>query len=164
MRPTTRKIGSQEMKHQFTTFVVCIALGLLMAAPAVAQTPDGATPANEGVCDDLKGFTPGLYGLSVAFCEAQDRAALSKPITEEDLELLEDSVPSGRILANYRDVPNVRPISSANESAVRSNFSNSVPKTQRDAEPVQHLTRPSQELEELRKGGCLENPTELADR
>jgi hypothetical protein len=28
-------------------------------------------PAGEGVCDSLKGGTPGLYGLCVAFCEAQ---------------------------------------------------------------------------------------------
>ena len=36
-------------------------------------TPDGETPAEEDVCDDLKfGATKGLYGLCVAFCEAQD--------------------------------------------------------------------------------------------
>lgn len=28
-------------------------------------------PAGGGVCDSLKGGTPGLYGLCVAFCEAQ---------------------------------------------------------------------------------------------
>jgi len=38
----------------------------------LAQTPDGETPANEGVCDSLHGGTPGLYGLCVAYCEAQD--------------------------------------------------------------------------------------------
>ena len=35
-------------------------------------TPDGLTPAQEDVCDDLKGGTAGLYGLCVAFCEAHD--------------------------------------------------------------------------------------------
>ncbi len=35
-------------------------------------TPDGETPANEGVCDVLLDGTPGLYGLCVAYCEAQD--------------------------------------------------------------------------------------------
>ena len=46
---------------------------LSLFGPAVlAQTPDTETPANEGVCDDLMGGTPGLYGLCVAFCEAQD--------------------------------------------------------------------------------------------
>ncbi len=41
--------------------------------PILAQgTPDGKTPANEGVCNDLVLATPGLYGLCVAFCEAQD--------------------------------------------------------------------------------------------
>jgi hypothetical protein len=52
--------------------LVCIALAAF-ALPAAAQgTPDGITPANEGVCDDLKGGTPGLYGTCVALCEAQD--------------------------------------------------------------------------------------------
>lgn len=89
------------MKYLFSTGILCIAAGFLMEAPAVAQTLDGETPANEGVCDGLQGTTPGLYGLCVAFCEAQDHAALSVPITEEELEALEDDIPSGRILANY---------------------------------------------------------------
>jgi hypothetical protein len=37
-----------------------------------ATTPDSETPANEHVCDELQSATPGLYGLCVAFCEAQD--------------------------------------------------------------------------------------------
>ena len=46
----------------------------LRAAVAVQSTPDGETPANEGVCDTLwaPGVTKGLYGICVAFCEAQD--------------------------------------------------------------------------------------------
>jgi len=44
----------------------------LFGQSAPALTPDGETPANEGVCDELIGGTPGLYGLCVAFCEAQD--------------------------------------------------------------------------------------------
>ncbi len=52
--------------------LICIALAAF-AVPAAAQgTPDGITPANETVCDGLKGGTPGLYGLCVAMCEAQD--------------------------------------------------------------------------------------------
>jgi hypothetical protein len=52
--------------------LVCIALAAF-ALPAAAQgTPDGITPANETVCDGLKGGTPGLYGTCVALCEAQD--------------------------------------------------------------------------------------------
>ena len=57
----------------------------------VASTPDGETPANEGVCDALQGGTPGLYGLCVAYCEAQD------------LDLVGDKeTPNTKILANYR--------------------------------------------------------------
>ena len=89
------------MKRLFTLLISCVAVAILMAPFALAQTPDGATPANEGVCDDLKGFTPGLYGLCVAFCEAQDLASLARPLTEDELGLLEEATPSGRILANY---------------------------------------------------------------
>lgn len=40
---------------------------------AIAQTRDGVTPAEESVCDALKadGVTKGLYGLCVAYCEAE---------------------------------------------------------------------------------------------
>lgn len=53
----------------------------MVGIPALAQTPDGETPANEGVCDELVGKTPGLYGLCVAFCEAQDADATFDPAT-----------------------------------------------------------------------------------
>ncbi len=85
----------------FTTLISCVAVAILMAPSALAKKPDRVMPANEGVCDGLKGFPSGLYGLCVAFCEAQDHAAISVPITEEDLEALQEGVPSGRILANY---------------------------------------------------------------
>jgi len=68
---------------------------------AFAQTPDGETPANEGVCDELQGYTPGLYGLCVAFCESQDFADVLTPITEADLKALGAGAPSGKILENY---------------------------------------------------------------
>ena len=52
----------------------CIVILTLWVMPAGSQTPDGQTPAEEAVCDPLKasGVTPGLYGLCIAFCEAQD--------------------------------------------------------------------------------------------
>lgn len=37
-----------------------------------APTPNGETPAVETICDELKGGTPGLFGLCIAACEAQD--------------------------------------------------------------------------------------------
>ena len=82
---------------------LCLAVSVMVSAPLLAQTPDGETPAEETVCDPLKadGVTKGLYGLCVAFCEAQDHAALSDPITEEELIALAEDAPSGRILANY---------------------------------------------------------------
>ena len=62
----------------------------VLSNTAIAVTPDGETPANEGVCDSLHGGTPGLYGLCVAYCEAQD------------LDSIDKSPPSTKILANYR--------------------------------------------------------------
>ena len=86
----------------FLATVVSI-LVLTFVPPTVAQTPDGVTPANEGVCDALRddGVTKGLFGLCIAFCEAQDITSVEVPITPDELEALEDKAPSGRILANY---------------------------------------------------------------
>jgi len=72
-------------------------LGLVLVAglaatstPVMATTPDGETPANEGVCDGLKtNATPGLYGLCVAYCEAQD------------LDTFDKEPASSKILENY---------------------------------------------------------------
>lgn len=63
----------------------------MVSASAMAQTPDGETPANEGVCDVLQapGVSPGLSGLCVAYCEAQD------------LDSIDKEPPSTKILANY---------------------------------------------------------------
>lgn len=70
--------------------VVLIA-GLATGSRAVASTPDGETPANEGVCDVLHtSATPGLYGLCVAYCEAQD------------LDITAKEPPNTKILENYR--------------------------------------------------------------
>jgi hypothetical protein len=66
--------------------------GLVAAAPVVAETPDGTTPANEGACDGLKtNATPALYGLCVAYCEAQD------------LDITDKDPPNTKILQNYRN-------------------------------------------------------------
>jgi hypothetical protein len=55
-------------------FVAAVAVLLCGFGAAWAQTPDDQTPSEESVCDVLlePGITPGLYGLCVAFCEAQD--------------------------------------------------------------------------------------------
>jgi hypothetical protein len=70
-------------------FAWIMALGSL-SGTATAMTPDGETPANEGVCNELQGGTPALYGLCVAYCEAQD------------LDIVGDKeTPNNKILANY---------------------------------------------------------------
>lgn len=68
------------------SLLASVAMNSVMAA-----TPDGTTPANEGVCNGLKvsGITPSLYGLCVAYCEAQD------------LDTFDKEPPSTKILDNY---------------------------------------------------------------
>ena len=68
-----------------------------------AATPDGKTPAQEGVCDVLTadGVTKDLFGFCVTICEAQDFAEVSSPITEEDIDLFFAKAPSGKIIAQY---------------------------------------------------------------
>lgn len=77
-------------------YVAAFGFAWIMAlAPITAMgmgdgTPDGETPANEGVCNELQGGTPALYGLCVAYCEAQD------------LDIIGDKeTPNNKILANY---------------------------------------------------------------
>jgi hypothetical protein len=91
------------MTQYFSIFFVACFVILSTTTNAVAETPDGFTPAEEAICDPLKadGITKGLYGLCVAFCEANDFASESNEITEDDLLALEDSAPSGKILQNY---------------------------------------------------------------
>jgi len=79
-------------KNDLLKLAAAALMGLtMMSGSAMAQTADGVTPANEGVCNALQGGTPGLYGLCVAYCEAQD------------LDLVGDKeTPNNKILGNYR--------------------------------------------------------------
>lgn len=78
--PTVQpKLKSLEEDWEMTLLtvlrVVLIALVALAGPAAFAQTSDGSPPSIETVCDPLQirnGGTPGLYGLCVAYCEAQD--------------------------------------------------------------------------------------------
>jgi hypothetical protein len=65
----------ESMKYlKGSAILLTLTLASLMAAgiPDSSPTPDGETPAEESVCDELDGASPGLYGLCVAYCEAQD--------------------------------------------------------------------------------------------
>jgi hypothetical protein len=94
-----------------TTYKFSI-LGLLFAslsmvgAVATASTSDGQTPAEETVCDPLMAddVSQGLYGLCLAFCEAQDIANEELPITDGEFAILQDTPPSGSILASYNQI------------------------------------------------------------
>jgi hypothetical protein len=90
-----KKMGKFRKMDKFriaavTAVAVLLAGGTFVSSVAIASTPDGETPANEGVCDTLHGGTSGLYGLCVAYCEAQD------------LDSFDKNPPNDRILANYR--------------------------------------------------------------
>jgi hypothetical protein len=99
-RPEPCKKEEKVMKTTGFSGLVCVALAMF-ALPATAQTPDGMTPAIEGMCDVLADATPGLYGLCVGMCEAQDCEAELSPSTEE-VEFSPSCNPSSeRLLANY---------------------------------------------------------------
>ncbi len=78
------------------------AFAMVAGSAAYAQgTPDGETPANEDVCDELIESTPGLYGLCVAFCEAQDCEATFDPDSGEVTFDPDCKPSSAKLLANY---------------------------------------------------------------
>jgi len=72
-------------------FLCCILALSTFGLPAFAKGPSGQTPATEQVCDGLKaeGVTKGLYGLCVAFCEAQHYAAES-PTKQSQEKILDN--------------------------------------------------------------------------
>ena len=89
--------------HRFSILGLLFVSLSMVGLTATASTPDGKTPAVETVCDPLMadGVTHGLYGLCLAFCEAQDIASEDYPITDEELAILQGTPPSGSILNAY---------------------------------------------------------------
>jgi len=80
------------MKRSWISAAVFVAL-----ASGTAVAEDSSTPANEGICDELIGTTPGLYGLCVAYCEAQ-----GGPVDLSNEEAILDlKTPHRNILKNY---------------------------------------------------------------
>ena len=89
------------MNTKLTSICAVFVLSLAFTGSAMAQTPDGETPANEDVCDVLIGGTPGLYGLCVGFCEAQDCEATFDPATNEITFDSSCKPSSDKLLTNY---------------------------------------------------------------
>lgn len=54
---------------KFLTILLALGVCMSFAGVALAQTPDGETPAEETVCDDESGAA---FGLCNAYCEAMD--------------------------------------------------------------------------------------------
>lgn len=82
-------------------FLCCLMALFLFGLPAFAQTPDGQTPAKEDVCDTVKGYQ-GLYGLCVAFCEAQD---LDAPTTKKNRQKILDNYKNLQLASGGPDMP-----------------------------------------------------------
>lgn len=92
--------------HRFSIWGLILVSLSMVGLAATASTPDGETPAIETVCDPLMadGISQGLYGLCIAFCEAQDIADEDLSITEDELLALQDAAPSGSILDAYNNI------------------------------------------------------------
>jgi len=86
--------------RKLTTFTILV-LALSVTVNVLAGTPDGMTPAEENVCDQLKadGVTKGLYGLCVAYCEAHD-GPVDVVLTEE-IDKMADP-PNSMLLTAYQ--------------------------------------------------------------
>ena len=67
------------MKTLLIAALSTIAAGVLLQAPAVAQTPAGQMSAKEGICSSLPGQKPGLNGGCAAGCEAQKPDGVVSP-------------------------------------------------------------------------------------
>jgi hypothetical protein len=94
------------MKARFSMLGLLFVSLSMVGLPTSASTPDGQTPAEETICDPLmaEDVSHGLYGLCLAFCEAQDIADEELPITEAELLALQDAAPSGSILNSYNSI------------------------------------------------------------
>ena len=57
---------------RFSKILLAVLVGAVLAAPVIAKTPDGATPAVETICDVFRGNKSGAFGLCNAYCEAMD--------------------------------------------------------------------------------------------
>lgn len=75
-----------------------IVLTMLAGSAGIALAGDGAPPSVEEVCDVVKYGAPGLFGLCIAFCEAQD--CEPDPFADDPFENCQPG--SERVLANYR--------------------------------------------------------------
>jgi len=86
-------------------YLILTALMAMLSTTVLAQgTPDGVTPANENICSELQGGTPSLYGLCVAFCEAQDVFDENTPLTQDAIDaIVAENVSASKILKKYND-------------------------------------------------------------
>lgn len=85
-------------RNTFSLAAVCLSITMTTFGMAQAQTPDSETPSHEGICDMLIGGSPGLYGLCVAYCEAQD----FDQVNTDDPQEVAKAIPNEKILTNYR--------------------------------------------------------------
>ena len=90
-------IGGEQMKITVTK-IIFLALALILFPTATAaKGPDGVTPAEEYVCDDVTGKA---NGLCVAYCEAMDCDSSDRKASPKACE---------QTLANYMKLMDVEP-------------------------------------------------------
>ena len=87
--------------------LIITGLTLMTATVSINASAQGksnrSSPANEGICDPLKGEKGGLHGLCVAFCVAQEGSATYDPSTNT-LTFDENFKPSSRkLLEKYME-------------------------------------------------------------
>ena len=93
------------MKHSnwFAVVFAILGVGITMFSFAFAQTLDGQMVVQEAACAPLKkdGVTTVLYGLCIAYCEAQVYMSPDPLISETLLEEQEEAGLSDRSFASY---------------------------------------------------------------
>ncbi len=67
------------MKTLLSAVLSTLAAGVLLQAPALAQTPAGHIQAKEGVCSSMPGQKGSLDGFCAAGCEAQKSDGVVSP-------------------------------------------------------------------------------------
>jgi hypothetical protein len=73
------------------------AASLLTTYSANAQPPGGDAPDHVDACAELRGGTPGLYGLCVSYCRQQDLS----DVDLNDIASVRAAAPDVKLLENY---------------------------------------------------------------
>jgi len=97
------------MRYHIAKSLIIAIAGLLLVSPMAAQTSDGDTPANEGICETW-GLEGKVRGLCISFCEAMDcddsNPQASDQACDRVLSKIIDALPAGTDFPTCQDVDN----------------------------------------------------------